>query len=182
MRSMPTVKRKYINQLDDADSRRLRAAEGWFELGDLDSAGKELENISSDGKTHPAVLVMYYEIYAKAKKWDMAAVLAESLVKVLPDDPEAWLNFAFTERLKRGGSVEDAKAILIEAEPKFPGEYLFPYNLACYCAQLHEFDEAKEWFKKAMLLDEKTVQKSALDEPDLKPFWDSMSGTLWKKE
>jgi hypothetical protein len=77
----------------------------------LVNAGNELENISPDGKTHPGVLVMYYEIYAKAKKWDMAAVVAEALVKILPDDPESWLNLALTERRKRGGSVEDAKEI-----------------------------------------------------------------------
>jgi hypothetical protein len=33
-----------------------------------------------------------------------------------------------------------------------------------------------------MAINPKTVQKSAIDDPDLKPLWDSMSGTLWKKE
>jgi hypothetical protein len=71
---------------------------------------------------------------------------------------------------------------LLVAEVKFPREYLFPYNLACYCSQLHQFREAKKWFKKAILIDDKTVQKLAVDDPDLKPLWDSMSGTIWKSE
>jgi hypothetical protein len=36
--------------------------------------------------------------------------------------------------------------------------------------------------KKAMAIDHKTVQKAGIDDPDLKPLWDSMSGTIWKKE
>jgi len=57
-----------------------------------------------------------------------------------------------------------------------------PYTLACYCAQLGELEESAEWFKKAMAIDTKAVQKIALDDPDLKPLWDSMSGTIWKRE
>jgi hypothetical protein len=30
-------------------------------------------------------------------------------------------------------------------------------------------------------VDEHTVKRVALDDPDLKPLWDSMSGTLWKR-
>lgn len=33
-----------------------------------------------------------------------------------------------------------------------------------------------------MAIDDKTVQREANDDPDLQPLWDSMSGTLWKKE
>jgi hypothetical protein len=32
-----------------------------------------------------------------------------------------------------------------------------------------------------MAIDERTVQRMAIDDPDLKPLWDSMSGTLWKR-
>ena len=40
----------------------------------------------------------------------------------------------------------------------------------------------KEWFKKAMAINEKAVQPAAIHDPDLKPLWDSMSGTIWKRE
>ena len=59
---------------------------------------------------------------------------------------------------------------------------MIPYNLACYCAQLNRLDEAQIWFKKAMAIDEQIVKREAIDDPDLKPLWDSMSGMLWKKE
>ena len=158
--------KRRIKPLQQADSCHLQAAEGWFELGDLVSASNELEEISPEDKAHPAVLIMRYEIYAKAGKWDMAVMIAETLLKMLPGDAESWLNMAFTMRRKTGGSIPEAKDILLEAETKFPREYLFPYNLACYCSQLHEFEEAGKWLKKAIAIDEKTVQKLAVDDPD----------------
>jgi hypothetical protein len=33
-----------------------------------------------------------------------------------------------------------------------------------------------------MLGNMETVQREAIDDPDLKPLWDSMSGTFWKRE
>jgi hypothetical protein len=42
------------------------------------------------------------------------------------------------------------------------------------------FEEAEKWFKQAMAIDEETVKREAIDDPDLKPFWDSMSGSGWK--
>ena len=32
-----------------------------------------------------------------------------------------------------------------------------------------------------MAVDEQTVKRLAIDDPDLQPLWDSMSGTMWKK-
>ncbi len=36
-------------------------------------------------------------------------------------------------------------------------------------------DEAKEWFKKAIAIEEKMVQKLGIDEPDVKTMWSSFS-------
>jgi len=63
----------------------------------------------------------------------------------------------------------------------FPQVWTIPYNLACYCAQLARLDECQQWFKKAMAIDEHTVNRAAIYDPDLKPLWDSMSATLWER-
>jgi tetratricopeptide (TPR) repeat protein len=125
---------------------------------------------------------MRFSIYAKAKKWDLAVGIAEALTDMLPDKLESWANLAYATRRKTSGGLSEAKRILLVAQAKFPKEYLFPFNLACYCAQLDQLEEAKKWLKKAMAINKKTVQKLAVDDPDLKPLWDSMSGTIWKKE
>lgn len=41
--------------------------------------------------------------------------------------------------------------------------------------------ECEDWFKQAMGIDEHTVKRAAIDDPDLAPLWDSMSNTLWKR-
>lgn len=168
--------------LDAQDQMRLRAAEGWLELGDVVSASDELEEINAEARANPAVLSLRYSIYAKAQRWDMAAEVAEGLTAMRPDDSQTWIHLADATRRKRGGGISEAKRILKVAHVKFPAEFRIPYALACYCSQLREFEETEFWIKKAMGLNEKEVQKMVLDDPDLKPFWDSMSGTIWKKE
>lgn len=153
-----------------------------MELGDFVSASNELEEITAEARANPVVLSMRYSIYAKAKRWDMAFEVANGLTAMLPDEPGTWLNLAHATRRKTCGGIPEAKRILLVAQVKFPKEYLFPFNLACYCSQLGELEEAELWLKKAMSLEEKTVRKLAVDDPDLKPLWDSMSGTIWKRE
>jgi tetratricopeptide (TPR) repeat protein len=78
--------------------------------------------------------------------------------------------------------TQEAYDLLLPAQDKFPKNLTVPYNLACYCSQLNRLDEARDWFKKAMAINEQAVKKMAIDDPDLKPLWDSMSGTMWKRD
>ena len=160
------------------DARHLLAAQGWLELGDAASAGDELEGITSGESTHPAVLQIRYAIYAKRGEWDTAAKVAEELKSLLPDIPGTWINLAYAARRKTGGGIPEAKQILLTAEAKFPDDFVIPFNLACYCSQLHEFDQAEKWFKKAAAIDEKTVQEMAADDLDLEPLWKSRGGRI----
>ncbi len=173
---------KKIKPLEPPDSLQLRAAEGWLGLGDTLSASNELDEISPEARAHPAVLLVRYEIYAKAGKWDMAAEVSGTLTKLLPESPAVWISFAYATRRKSGGGIPQAKKILLDAEPGFPHEFLFPFNLACYCSQLRDFEEAQSWLKMAMAIDAKTVRTLAIDDPDLKPLWDSLGGALWTRE
>lgn len=171
-----------MKQLEHADLRHLTAVDGWLGLGDLASASDELEKITPENRAHPAVLAVRYEIYAKAKEWDMAAEVANALTRMTPESPASWICLAYSTRRKTDGGFSMAKEILLEAERKIPKECLFAYNLACYCSQLSQFEEAQTWLKKAMAIDKKTVKRIALHDPDLKPLWDSLGDTLWKRE
>jgi hypothetical protein len=55
-------------------------------------------------------------------------------------------------------------------EGLFPDDPALLLNLACYCAQLGRLEECKAWFTKAMAIDEHTVKRAAIDDPDLKPL------------
>ena len=72
--------------------------------------------------------------------------------------------------------------MLLPAKDKFLKNWTIFYNFACYCSQLNRLAEAQIWFKKAMAIDEHAVKREALDDLDLKPLWDGMGGSLWKKE
>ena len=174
--------KKELRPLEMQDIRHLQAAEGWLGLGDLESANNELREVSQAERTHPAVLSVMYQIHALAREWDKAVEVANDLARMLPDEPFVWINLAYATRRKSDGSITEAKKILMGAEPKFPKHYLFPYNLACYCSQLGEFNEAEQWLKKAAAIDNAAVKKISQDDSDLKPLWASRGGTLWEKE
>jgi hypothetical protein len=37
------------------------------------------------------------------------------------------------------------------------------------------------WLIPYNLIDEQTVKRAAIDDPDLKPLWNSLGGTSWKR-
>src|SRR5262245_50851821 len=165
--------------MERSDRLHLQAAEGWLELGNHLEADKELDEITPQFRVHPDVLEVRWGIYAHAKKWDVCVQIADAIIKLAPDRQEARINRSFAlHELKRTQAAFDQ---LLPMAEKFPKVWTIPYNLSCYCAQLGQLEECKEWFKKAMTIDEGVVKRAAIDDPDLKPLWDSMSGTVWKR-
>jgi predicted Zn-dependent protease len=131
------------------DQRHLVAAEGWLGLGNQLEANEELEQISPGARTHPAVLSVRYEIYAKGKNWDAASEIAGALVKLTPQEPAGWICLAYANRRKSGGGTSQAKEILTQARLKFPKEYRIAYNLACYGCPLGNRKQAMQDLEEA---------------------------------
>jgi predicted Zn-dependent protease len=162
------------------DQRFIEAAEGWLGLGDHLAANEELEQISPESKGDQKVLEVRLQIYWAAKKWEACVEIAGTLVRLKPDNEYGWIGRSFAlHELKR---TEEAYDLLLPAKETFPKNWTIPYNLACYCAQLNRLDEAQVWFRNAMTINEQIVKREAIEDPDLKPLWDSMSGMQWKKE
>jgi len=167
-----------MKTLPAPDSHHLRAAEGWLELGEHIEANEELENITPSLRTHPDVLEVRYEIYAKEKCWEACVDIASDIVKLAPDSPFGWIHRSFAlHELKR---TQEAFDLLLPVANGFSKVWNVPYNLACYSAQLGRLDECQAWFKQAMAIDEQAVKQAAIDDPDLKPLRDSMNATVWK--
>jgi tetratricopeptide (TPR) repeat protein len=161
-----------MNPLSTPDSHHLRAAQGWLELGNHLEANEELERIRPQLRAHPDVLEVRWHIYAHAKKWDACVDIAGVILKLDPDRSDAWIHRSFAlHELKR---TQEAFDQLLPVADRFPEVWMIPYNLACYCAQLGRLDESQEWFKKAMAIDEHTVKRAGIDDPDLKPLLDSL--------
>jgi transcriptional regulator with XRE-family HTH domain len=140
--------------------------------GDWVSADEELDQITPEVRVHPAVLLVRYEVYSKAKQWDGAAEIANTLTKLLPDNPAGWLALAYSTRRKAGRGIPEAKEILTKAKAKFPKEYLISFNLACYECQLGDRAAAMQHLKEAFALaGDKDIRLQALEDEDLEPLW-----------
>lgn len=168
-----------ISKLTPPDSFYVHAAQGWLGLGDADSALDELAQVSPRNSEHPSVLLIRYEIYAKTKEWTLAALAAEKLTTIVSERSDVWIWYAYATRRQPGGGVLAAKEILVSSESNFPDEFLFPFNLACYCSLLGLFEETAMWLKKAAKLGNSKVKRMATEDEDLKPFWSSNAGTEW---
>lgn len=165
-----------VQPLTPPDSHHLSTAQGWLELGNHLEANAELEEISPAMRVHPNVLEIRWEIYAKENRWEACVDIARAVMRTDPHRSFGWLHHSYALHvLKR---TEPAYTHLLTVADKFPDDWHVPYNLACYCSQLGRIDEALEWFKKAVTIDGKVVSREGIDDPDLKPMWDSMSGKL----
>jgi tetratricopeptide (TPR) repeat protein len=164
-----------LKPLTPPDSHHLRSAQGWADLGNHPEANQELERISPALHGHPDVAEVRWHIHAQAKQWDACVDVAEAIIKLDPDRHDAWVHRSFAlHELKR---TREAFDLLVPVARRFPKVWTIPYNLSCYCAQLGRLDECQTWFRKALAIDAHTVQQAASDDPDLKPLWESMSGT-----
>src|SRR5258707_4750997 len=161
-------------QFSFQDKRHLEAAEGWLGLGDHEEANEELECITAKMRAHPEVLRVRYEVYAKAKKWGMAAEIAQAICQIVPHVPLGWIHLAYAlHELKR---TKEAWDVLLPAIAKFPAEYIIRYNLACYASQLGNQKDAFELVEKAIeMAGTKEMKLMSLYDPDLEPLWAQIS-------
>lgn len=159
-----------MKTLEPPDSFHLKAAQGWLGLGDWCEADEELEAITPQMRAHPDVLCVRWQVYAKAKKWEIAAEVAQALCKIVPDEPFGWIHLGYAlHELKR---TQEAWNVLLPVADKFPAEYIVRYNLACYACQLGRLEEAKKWLQRAIeIADSKEVKYMALADSDLEPLW-----------
>jgi tetratricopeptide (TPR) repeat protein len=156
-----------------ADIHCLNAAEGWLELGNHLEAGQELDNITPEFRAHPIVLQMRWRVYSQAKKWDLCVEIASAWTRLNPEDEQAVVNLG--NSLYFDGRTQEAFDCVSGVMKRFPENAILRYNLACYACQLGMMDVAKMWFGEAFELDDKKELKlMALEDPDLKPMWETL--------
>ena len=153
-----------------SDQRHLNAAEGWLGLGNWDEANNELEEITPALRAHPVVLELRYKIYSLAGRWDGAVEIAQTMAKLLPDNP--WGHFHLAFALYEQKRTQEAYDVLKPVVDQFPKEWMMRYNLACYSCQLGNLKEAMGWLEKAIdLAGKEDIRLMALEDKDLEPLW-----------
>jgi tetratricopeptide (TPR) repeat protein len=154
--------------LEPPDQQYWQAAVGYVELGMFQEANDQLENIDPFNRAAPEVRAVRLAIYHGLKRWELMAEIAKRLVEFQPNDVQWTISLAYATR--RPNSIQEAKEILLHAEPKFPQEAIIKYNLACYCCQLGQIEKAKRYLKQVFEIDANWRLK-ALDDQDLEPIW-----------
>lgn len=146
----------------------LEAAEGYLELGMIESAAAEIEGIEAGDKTRLEVLEFRVELFRASKQWDGLEAVARHLYRLQPEEPRWILDIACAVRRFRG--LPEARQILKQTEPKFPDCALLQYNLACYACVEGDIAEAKERLKRAIEL-KSSLRLLALEDPDLEEIF-----------
>jgi predicted Zn-dependent protease len=154
--------------LSVADQARLTAAEGYAELGMWQDAWDELEEIAPDQRHGPSIMTVRVTILLAMKRWESAAMIAESLITRGSMDGQLYLDAAYAVRRSR--SLPEAHALLLRGEPLLSKQAVFHFNLACYECQLGNLEEAKRRLARAFALDA-GYRLRALDDEDLQPLW-----------
>jgi tetratricopeptide (TPR) repeat protein len=134
-------------------------------------ADAELEKIDPFNRAAPEILALRISIYSALEKWELMAEIAKRLTEFEPDSPQWPVSLAYATR--RAVSIEAAKEILQNAEPKFPKEAVIRYNLACYECRLSNLESAKDYLKQAFEIDS-SWRMTALRDADLEPLWNSL--------
>ena len=155
--------------------RHLEACSGYITLGMYEDAWNELESIPPELRAKVDVIELRLEIYQALGKWESARVLAESMVKRDPENPNWWIAWAYS--LRREKSIGEAREVLQEAALRHPGVALIQYNLACYACVLGEVKEAHRLLTIAFAIDT-TLKKIALDDPDLDNIFGEMTSQV----
>lgn len=150
------------------DKFHLSAAQGWTELGNPAEAQAELDQLSVPLRGHPDVLRVQIDIFAETKQWEACANTAALLLRLTPDDASLHVRRAFAlHELRRTQEAHDTLALVAN---RFPKEWVIPYNLACYCAQLGRLAEAFLHLTDSLRRNPAAVREAAADDPDLLPL------------
>lgn len=154
-------------RLSTSDALVLRAAWGWLELGDFESAFEETADISPEYQNHPEVLRLRFDVYAKRKSFDACRETGVVLMEIAP----AWAQsvLCYCRSVHWLGKSEEAYQLMSKHTTELPSNWEMVYDLACYAAMTERLAEAKQLLQSAYALvpDSSGLRAYALQDPDL---------------
>lgn len=166
------LSRTDLPELSIADLHRVRAAEGWLELGNAAEAEAELGRVGADVNGHPDLLHLRWQICRSARKWDQCLETATTLTRIAPMDPRAWTAMAqtlyFTQR------ITEAYDLAVSKIARFPTHWPLYYDAACYACLTGRLDQARQYLRLASTFgDDAHIKRLMAEDPDLKALRES---------
>jgi predicted Zn-dependent protease len=154
-----------------AFERNIRAAEGYADLGMLDDALAELDELDPNEQDHLETLRMRVEIVLRKRDWRSALRFSLRACQLYPNEPSGFIHAAFC--LHEVGRTQEAKQTLLDGPAKLLDEPVYYYNLGCYDAVLGNLDQAKAYLRASFRLD-KSFRDMAKNDPDLERIRDEL--------
>jgi Flp pilus assembly protein TadD len=150
---------------NDAEAR-LRAAQGYAELGMNHAAWRELEAIGEPAQRHLDLDVLQTELVLliKEERWEEGFLRSEAMRRLGPECLQAYIHGGYC--LHELGRTVEACEFLKSGPPLLQREAVYHYNLACYYAVLGELKAARKALAKAIDRDPQ-FRHAAKTDPDL---------------
>ena len=155
-------------------AEHLTTAEGFLELGMVDEAWAELDEIEPVERAHPSVIAMRLRILERMERFETGAEIARGAVRLHPEDLDIRLLGA--AHIRQATGIGEALRFLQDSAETYRGHGGYWFAIACLHCQLGDLDRTAECTRRAVDLD-KCFQMQVLDHPDLAPLRASWS---WK--
>jgi predicted Zn-dependent protease len=151
--------------------QKIRAAEGYVELGMYDDALAELDELDPAQQDILEALRMRVEIVLRKRDWKTALRFSLIACQLYPNESPGFIHAAFC--LHELGRTEEAKQTLLDGPAKLLDEPVYYYNLGCYDAVLGNLNQAKAYLRASFRLD-KSFRNMAKNDPDLERIRDEL--------
>jgi Tfp pilus assembly protein PilF len=132
-------------------SRTTEAAVGYFELGMIEAALQELDQLSPGDQREPEVLELRSVIHQHTGQWSEAARAFQALCARRDADVEHFIGWGCC--LYELGAYEEARQALLSAPEAMHRNGLWNFHLACYEALAGHGEAARKRVELAIRLD-----------------------------
>jgi tetratricopeptide (TPR) repeat protein len=142
--------------------RTLEAAIGYYELGMLDDALRELDSLADDDQAELDVLELRSVLYQHQGRWADAALAHERLCHRPDADTDRFIAWGCC--LYELNRIADCRAALLTAPEEARAHGLWNFHLACYEAILGNREEARRLVRRSLELDPRLRRMAELNE------------------
>jgi predicted Zn-dependent protease len=149
----------------------IRIAEGYSELGMLDDALAQLDQLDAEDENRLESMRMRVDILLRKQNWKDALGLSLRFCAANPNQPYGYVHAAFC--LHELGRTPEAKQTLLDGPASLLDEPVYYYNLACYDTVLGNLEPAKAYLRASFRLD-KSFREMAKNDPDLRQIRDNL--------
>ena len=144
--------------------QKVRIAEGYAELGMLDDALTELDELDPVHHNRLEILRMRVDVVLQKRDWQSGLQLGLRICGLHPTESCGYIHAAFC--LHELGRTSEAKQTLLDGPAGLLDEPVYYYNLACYETVLGNLEQAKVYLRASFRLD-KSFRELAKGDPDL---------------